>query len=135
MQSTKKIIQQYYTAFNNGNLIEFIDLLHDEVIHDINQGEREVGKEKFTAFMKHMDHCYKEKITNLIIMSSEDNIHAAAEFIVEGIYIATDTGLPPAKNQSYSLAAGAFFEMKDEKIYRVTNYYNLNDWLKQVSVK
>jgi hypothetical protein len=30
------------------------------------------------------------------------------------------------------LPAGAFFELKDGKISRVTNYYNLNDWIAQV---
>ena len=34
--------------------------------------------------------------------------------------------------QRYVLPAGAFFELVDYRIARVTNYYNLNDWLQQV---
>ena len=30
------------------------------------------------------------------------------------------------------LRAGAFFDIRDGKIVRVTNYYNLEHWLKQV---
>ena len=35
---------------------------------------------------------------------------AAAEFMVEGEYLATDAGLPPARGQRYRLPAGAFFD-------------------------
>jgi hypothetical protein len=31
------------------------------------------------------------------------------------------------------LNAGGFFTLKDGKITRVTTYYNLNDWIAQVS--
>ncbi len=132
MKTTNKIIFQYYDSFNKRDLIKFMDILHDKIVHDINLGESQIGKENFSTFMKHMNYCYQEKIKNLVIMSSADGLHAAAEFIVEGTYIATDSGLPPASGQHYSLLGGAFFEIKDGKIFRITNYYNLNDWLKQI---
>ncbi len=47
-------------------------------------------------------------------------------------YISTDEGLPPAKGQTYRLRVGAFFEIKDKQISRITNYYNLQDWIEQV---
>ena len=40
--------------------------------------------------------------------------------------------LPPAKGQTYRLTAGAFFEVKNGKVARISNFYNLQDWLKQV---
>ena len=46
--------------------------------------------------------------------------------------VATDEGLPEARGQRYVLPAGAFFEIRDGKVARVTNYYNLNDWIAQV---
>ena len=49
-----------------------------------------------------------------------------------GTYLAADEGLPPAQGQTYRLPAGAFFELRDGKVARVTNYYNLQDWLRQV---
>jgi steroid delta-isomerase-like uncharacterized protein len=83
--------------------------------------------------MEHMNRCYKETLTDMVIMASETGIRAAAEFIVNGQYLATDEGLPEAKGQTYKLPAGAFFELRDGKVSRVTNYYNLNDWIAQVA--
>lgn len=133
MNQTKQLIHQYYDYFNQSDLNKFIDLLHDEVVHDINQGESQLGKQKFLSFMERMNRCYREQVKDLIIMTNEDGSHAAAEFIIEGTYVATDTGLPPANEQHYIIPCGAFFQIKNNKIARVTNYYNLNDWLKQVA--
>jgi steroid delta-isomerase-like uncharacterized protein len=57
----------------------------------------------------------------------------AAEFVVHGQYLKTDPGLPEAKGQRYVLPAGGFFSLKDGKITRVSTYYNMNDWIRQVS--
>jgi len=66
-------------------------------------------------------------------MSSGDGDRAAAEFVVHGEYLKTDEGLPEAKGQTYVLPAGAFFEIRDGKVARISNYYNLEDWIAQVS--
>ncbi|MGE6739717.1 ketosteroid isomerase-related protein [Allorhizobium pseudoryzae] len=125
-------IRAYYDAFNAQDMQAFLALLTDDVVHDINQGERQVGKPAFAAFMAHMNRCYKETLTDIVIMASEDGTRAAAEFIVNGTYLATDEGLPEAKGQTYRLPAGAFFALQDGKVSRVTNYYSLNDWIAQV---
>ncbi|MGP4685786.1 ketosteroid isomerase-related protein [Agrobacterium pusense] len=125
-------IRAYYEAFNRQDMDAFLALLHDEVVHDINQGERQTGKAAFASFMDHMNHCYKENLTDMVIMASEDGKRASAEFIVNGEYLKTDEGLPEANGQTYVLPAGAFFDLKDGKVSRVTNYYNLNDWIAQV---
>ncbi len=129
---TKNLINEYYDAFNRQDMKTFLNCLSDDVVHDINQGASQHGKEAFTTFMQHMNRCYKETVKNLVIMVSEDGASAAAEFTIEGTYLATDSGLPEAKGQHYSLPVGAFFRIKNNKITRVTNYYNLNDWLQQV---
>jgi steroid delta-isomerase-like uncharacterized protein len=66
-------------------------------------------------------------------MTSPCGTRAAAEFTVHGSYIGTDEGLPPATGQSYVLPAGAFFELRDGKVARISNHYNLRDWVGQVS--
>ncbi|MFD1744632.1 ketosteroid isomerase-related protein [Rhizobium helianthi] len=126
------IIRAYYDAFNAQDMDAFLALLTDDVVHDINQGERQEGKAAFAKFMEHMNRCYKENLTDMVIMASETGTRAAAEFIVNGEYLATDEGLPEAKGQTYRLPAGAFFDIRDGKVARVTNYYNLNDWITQV---
>jgi steroid delta-isomerase-like uncharacterized protein len=130
--SAIETIRAYYDAFNRQDMDAFLALLTDDVVHDINQGERQVGKQVFATFMQHMNHCYKENLTDMVIMASEDGKRASAEFVVNGEYLATDEGLPEANGQTYVLPAGAFFELKDGKVARVTNYYNLNDWIAQV---
>jgi len=126
------IISSYYYTFNNGDLAKFASLLDENIIHDINQGKRVVGKREFLDFMYHMNSCYKETSTDLVVMYSEDGSRAAAEFTIHGTYLKTDSGLPEAHGQTYILPVGAFFEIHQGKVIRVTNYYNLNDWLKQI---
>ncbi|MEK0085070.1 nuclear transport factor 2 family protein [Benzoatithermus flavus] len=125
-------INAYYAAFNRGDREGMLALLTDDVVHDINQGGREIGKEAFRRFLAHMDRCYREELTDIVVMASPDGRRAAAEFIVNGTYLSTDEGLPPANGQTYRLPAGTFFELRDGKIARVTTYYNLKDWIAQV---
>jgi steroid delta-isomerase-like uncharacterized protein len=131
--TSEQLIRDYYDAFNAGDMGRFLALLTDDVIHDINQGERETGRDAFAAFMARMNRCYQERLEDMVIMASGDGRHAAAEFVVLGEYRATDEGLPEANGQTYRLPAGAFFEIREGRLARVTNYYNLNDWLAQVS--
>jgi steroid delta-isomerase-like uncharacterized protein len=130
--TTVNLLTRYYAAFNAQDMEGFLALLTDDVVHDINQGDREEGKPAFVAFMARMNRCYREQIVDLVVMSNPEGTRAAAEFTVLGTYLATDEGLPEASGQTYRLPAGAFFELREGKVARVTNYYNLQDWLRQV---
>jgi steroid delta-isomerase-like uncharacterized protein len=132
-QAALALIENYYTAFNNADMDTFLNLLTEDVIHDINQGKRDIGKEAFTQFMACMNSNYKEQLVDMVIMASADGKRAAAEFTVMGEYLKTDDGLPEADGQKYRLPAGAFFEIRDGKVARITNYYNLQNWIDQVS--
>ena len=131
-ESAVVLIQRYYAGFNAGDMAALLALLTDDVAHDINQGKREIGKAAFGRFMQHMNRCYREQLADLVVMASEDGCRAAAEFTVLGKYLVTDEGLPAAAGQSYRLRAGAFFDLRDGQVARVTNYYNLPDWIAQV---
>ncbi len=109
--------------------------LTDDVAHDINQGGRESGRAAFRAFLAHMERTYAERLEGIALMANEDGTRGAAEFIVHGQYLADDEGLPPATGQRYALPAGGFFEFEDGLISRVTVYYNLADWIAQVSAE
>ena len=122
------LVQRYYAAFNAGDMVGFLSLLTDDVAHDINQGKRESGKAAFANFMQHMNRCYREQLVDMVVMASEDGTRAAAEFTV----LNTDEGLPPASGQTYRLPAGAFFDLRGGRVARVSNYYNLPDWIAQV---
>lgn len=131
--SATSVIRAYYDAFNDRDRVAMLDLLTDDVVHDINQGRSESGLEAFRTFLNHMDACYEEQVEDVAVMSTSSETLGAAEFFVRGRYVATDEGLPEAKGQTYRLRVGAFFELRGGKISRITNYYNLNDWVLQVS--
>ena len=132
MNKSIEIIKQYYAAFNSQNYEGMIALLDPSFEHYVNEGSVRKGQDLFRKFMKHMDTCYRENLTDLVFMSNEDGSRVAAEFVVNGVYLKTDSGLPEAREQKYRLPAGAFFEIQNGKIKRLTNYYNLNDWIAQV---
>lgn len=132
MSSTESLIRRYYAAFNEANWPAMLDCLAEDVAHDINQGGRETGREAFKAFLGRMERSYRERLEDISVMVGADGARAAAEYVVHGQYLADDEGLPPAQGQRYVLPGGAFFEIRDGRIARVTNYYNLNDWIAQV---
>lgn len=129
---TVALIQRYYDAFNAGDWPGMLSLLSDEVAHDISQGGREIGREAFARFLAHMERCYRERVRDLAAMATADGARAAAEFMLDGEYLATDGAFPPARGQRYTLRVGAFFEVRGGRITRVSNHYNLKDWLRQV---
>ncbi len=131
--ATLALLQRYYEAFNRGDSEAMLACLTEDVIHDVNQGARRTGKDKFRAFNARMAHSYQERLEGVQIMTSADGARAASEFMVHGIYKNTDEGLPPATGQTYALPAGTFFAIRDGRISRVTTYYNLTDWLLQVT--
>jgi steroid delta-isomerase-like uncharacterized protein len=127
------LLRVYYDRFNARDVEGFLQLLSDDVIHEISQGPTERGKEAFRAFLERMNRCYRERVYDLVIMLGPDGRRAAAEFMLEGEYLQTDGELPPARGQKYTLRVGAFFELEGGKITRVSNHYNLQDWMAQVS--
>ena len=128
-----ELVLAYYAAFNRGDWDEMLSLVAADVAHDINQGARETGREAFAAFLQRMNRCYREQLKDIVVMANQGGTRVAAEYIVHGEYLADDTGLPPARGQKYVLPGGAFFDIRGGRIARVTNYYNLEDWIAQVS--
>lgn len=132
-QESINLINEYYGAFNQRNWEKFFSLLSYDVVHDLNQGPRQVGTAEFRKFINEMNRCYSEQVVNLVVMANADGSRLAAEFVIEGTYLQSQEGLPAAQGQKYCLPVGAFFEVKAGKVARITNYYNLNDWIKQVN--
>lgn len=132
-----ELVTAYYAAFNRADWSAMLALLTDDVAHDLNQGPRETGRDAFTAFLQRMDRSYREQLQDIVVLANADGTRAAAEYVVHGEYKVADEGLPPANGQRYVLPGGAFFDIVqdengDGRIARVSNYYNLEDWLRQV---
>lgn len=127
------LIEAYYSAFNDQNPAAMLALLADDVVHEPSQGQRRCGKPLFESFLQHMNRCYEEQVIDPIIMATADGSCASAEFELKGKYLQTDEGLPSAHGQDYTLRVGAFFEISNGQITRVSNHYNLLDWIAQVN--
>ena len=134
-QQAVELVRGYYDAFNRGDWAGMLECLSDDVAHDLNQGARETGREAFAAFLRRMEASYREQLRDVVVMASDDGMRVAAEYVVHGEYHHTDEGLPPANGQRYVLPGGAFFDIRDGAIARVSNYYNLQDWIAQVGGK
>lgn len=129
----QNIISRYFDCFNAGDVDGMLGCLHDDVAHHVNEGNIRRGKTAFAEFCAHMNRCYRENLTDMVVFTSDDGARGAAEFIVNGTYLETDGDLPAARGQSYRLPAGSFFSITDGRISRVVTYYNLSDWIAQVS--
>lgn len=128
-----EIAGAYLAAFNHGDTAAMLNLVSENIAHHVNESGIRIGKQAFAEFNAHMTRCYREKLEGIVVFGSDDVTRAAAEFIVHGEYLATDAGLPEAKGQAYVLPAGTFFTITGGKISRITTYYNLRNWIAQVS--
>lgn len=129
----KTVIRDYFDAFNTGDVPGMLACLSEDVAHHVNEGQVRQGKDLFRSFCEHMNRCYREELTDMVIFEAENGTRAAAEYVVNGTYLETDEGLPEASGQTYRLPAGSFFSLENGMITRVVTYYNLADWTRQVS--
>jgi steroid delta-isomerase-like uncharacterized protein len=130
---TTELVSLYYAAFNAKDWAGMAACVAEDISHFVNEGDKRGGRIAFAEFIAHMDDCYDETLTDIVVMPSADGSRAAAEFVVNGVYKKTDPGLPEAHGQTYKLPAGAFFDVRNGEITRVTTYYNLKEWVRQVS--
>lgn len=126
-------VQLYYQHFNSQNWEGMLSLLSDDIRHEVNQGEPRIGLSLYRDFLRHMDECYSEQLTDMVFFTEPSGQRIAVEFTVNGIYKKTDGDLVPATGQQYVLPAAAFLEIAEGRITRVTTYYNLPLWIKLVS--
>ncbi|SPJ23438.1 ketosteroid isomerase-related protein [Palleronia abyssalis] len=131
MSDETDLIRRYFAAFNAGDADGMLALVSQDVSHFPNQGELRPGKDAFRAFLAEMDRAYSERAEDLTLFEGPRG-RVAAEFMIHGQYLQTQDGLPEATGQSYVLPVGSFFDIGGGRITRVTTYYNLEDWLRQV---
>jgi steroid delta-isomerase-like uncharacterized protein len=132
MDEARALVARYYAAFNAGDVDGMLACLADDVAHHVNEGAVRWAN-RLRGVLRHMNRCYREHLSDIVVMASPDGTRAAAEFTVNGTYLETDEGLPEARGQTYVLPAGGFFCIRDGRIARVVTYYNLADWMRQVS--
>jgi steroid delta-isomerase-like uncharacterized protein len=132
MQPTE-CIRAYYAAFNTKDWDAMLACVHDEVVHNPNQRVSRQGKALFREFILNQVKSIDEQLSDVVVFTSEASPNrVAAEYFVNGTYLVAEPGYPAAHGQTYKLPGGAFFEIKDGLIAKITNYYNLQDWFTQV---
>ena len=129
---TVALVARYLDAANRRDAAGMLACVADDVVHDANQGVRRTGKAAFADYCSHVMACYEERLEDIVVMATPDGGRAAAEYNIVGTYVATDPGLPPANGQAYRLPGAVLFAVRDGRIARVTNYFNVTDWLTQV---
>lgn len=132
-ETTEALIARYYAAFNAADAGGMLDCVTEDIEHRVNEGGIRRGRALFAEFCTHMGVSYREVLRDIVVFATPDGGRGAAEFVVHGEYLQTDPGLPEAKGQRYVLPAGAFFDIRDGRIARVSTFYNLADWVRQVS--
>lgn len=132
-ETARATIDAYYAAFNAGDAAGMLACVTDDIEHRVNEGGIRRGKALFAEFCAHMGVSYREELRDITVFVNAGGTRGAAEFVVHGSYLQTDPGLPEARGQRYVLPAGSFFDLRDGLIARVTTFYNLSDWVAQVS--
>lgn len=130
--ATRELIDRFFAAANAGDLDGMLDCLHEDVVHDLNQGERQIGKQAFRWNRGLNAKHFRESFSDIIFMAGPGGGRAAAEFTLRGTYLATAEGLPPANGQEFVLRAGMFFEIDDGLISRISVHFNGADWIEQL---
>ena len=76
---SRKTIDAYYAAFNAGDTEAMIACLTPDVAHHVNEGQIRRGKDAFAEFCAHMNRCYKEELTNIVVFKANGGTRGAAE--------------------------------------------------------
>lgn len=126
-------LTNHHAAFKAGDVDAMPDCASEDVQHRVNEGGIRHGLALFAQFCTYVAADYRKTLSDIDIFSNEAAKLGAAEFTVHGQYPKTDLGLPVAGGQSCILPAGAFFDLRDGKISRLTTFCNLEDWKRQVS--
>lgn len=129
---TTELVLGFYAACNRGDAAAILAMVTDDIVHEINQGSREQGKEALERYINNANGSLRQSVRDVVVMSTQQGRRAAAEYVVDGRYLKTIAKRPAAHGQSYHLSGGTFFEIEDGKIARISNHFNLADWQRQV---
>ena len=78
-----ELVTHYYDLFNRADWDGMCALLADDVAHDLNQGERQVGRPAFRAFLDRMAGSYRERLRDICVLG-DGRGRVGAEYIVDG---------------------------------------------------
>ena len=127
-ECTRELLDRYFRSYNARNVEGLLELVHDDLVHDIGTCRREVGKRAFARFLATKNALYDEHVYELDLLISPDGSHAAAEYTVLGFMLVEgDANVPLSPGETYRVGAGTFFHIRDGLISRISSYGSRHD--------
>lgn len=123
-ENSVKIIENFYRYFNDSELEKLLTLISENCTYEINHGGIKKGKKEAYECFKYGYEHYKEKVSNIIYMVSDDGRFVAVRFVINGKYLKTDESKIPAMGQNYELDIFNFFEIKNNQIVDSKYFYD-----------
>lgn len=131
---SKKIIENFYNYFNNSDLEKLFALISENVTHEINHNGVKMGKEEVIQCLEYSKEHYKEQVSNLVYMISDDARYVSVRFVVNGEYLKTDESKIPATGQTYVLDVFNYFEIRNNQIVDAKYFYDEASLIKQYKI-
>lgn len=134
-ENSINIVNSFYSLFNDLKLDELSNLISPNIKLSMNMHDPSYGKEEFMTYMNDSTHYFDEKVSEIVIMASEDGRYISSKFVFSGTYISTDPFLGvKASGQSYSFEAHNYFTIDDNGlITEAACFYNENALVKYLS--
>lgn len=131
-ETSKKIIENLYNYFNSSDLESLFSLVSENVSQEINNNGVKLGKEEIIKYQKYSREHYKEQVSNLVYMISDDGRYVSVRFVVNGEYLKTDESKIPATGQTYALDIFNYFEIRNNQIVDAKCFYDEASFIKQL---
>ena len=130
---TESVIKDSFAAGNSHDIDKVISFFtNDCVYEDVAIGRVNRGKEELKAFFKEMFVWSPDaKIELKSVFSAGD--WAASEWVMTGTH-AGDTPELPATGKSFSVRGTSIIQMRNGKLSRQSDYWNLMSFLQQVGL-
>ena len=123
MERSRQLVLRYFDAINNQELDALSLLTSEDVLHDLQASDRRVGQQDLMEFFSQAYARCREHVFDIEVMVSVDGHRAAAEFTVLGIPLSGgEHGAAFGTGQTCRLHGGTFFEIRDDRIARISNY-------------
>ncbi len=129
----RDIIKRSLDAFNSNDMEGWLSAYTDDIVYeDVAMGKTSHGKGELRTFTAGTHAMSPDvKIEGKSLFGSGD--WAAAEWVMSGTHTGKTPELPPT-GKKFSLLGSSIMQIRDGKISRQTDYWNMTSFLQQVGI-
>jgi steroid delta-isomerase-like uncharacterized protein len=124
-QTSERTVSDFLAALDARDGTRLAALMSDDIAYDPCDGARIVGAAEVRDALIARAAALEEKHGDILVLTAAQEGRAAAEVTLRGSYRQTLDGLPPASGQSYSIAAGLFFDTEGGRVARFSRYFDV----------